>query len=455
MSNRPDYWCARLAVICLPLLGGCMSPWSLRAEPDPLASSRLSGDSLPAMPIAAEQPIQSPSSVTTAKSLSSAVVLTTDQEIALNHLVAEVRATRTLSATAEHQLRVQLRHAHQDEWPLVVKNFRSTLAYRDELLARETQSDAAIHHASYTPSSPSHVQEAEQTATAIPQPEPTAPVHQVQLASHTAPVNLPTRGTIVANVSKDEPATPSGEIPNASPSMSGDADWRSKLASTIDSMRHEVKPNPTSTDELQQHMRLRMLMLTAGLENDSLAPIPGATPTEQDYWSKQLFALSTYLDSERQPDKKQRAAGSLMHLDAARAKLAELATLEVRNLSFVDSVEGYGLYDVHEEAKFKPGDQVRLYAEVENFRSESTKEGYRTVLATSYEVVDSQGHRVDGAQFLDVEDVCRNHRRDFHMQYGIALPTRIYPGTYELRLIITDQLSQKIGQTAVSFEIVE
>jgi hypothetical protein len=202
-------------------------------------------------------------------------------------------------------------------------------------------------------------------------------------------------------------------------------------------------------------MRLRMLMLMAGLENDSLTPIPGASSTEQDYWSKQLFALSTYFDSTRQPDMKQRAAGSLVHLDAARAKLAELATLQVRNLTFVDSVDGYGLYEVHEAARFKPGDQVNLYAEVDNFRSESTKDGYRTALATSYEVVDPQGHRVDGAQFPEVEDICRNQRRDFHMQYGVALPTRIYPGKYELRLIITDQLSNKIGQATLPFEIVE
>jgi hypothetical protein len=70
-------------------------------------------------------------------------------------------------------------------------------------------------------------------------------------------------------------------------------------------------------------------------------------------------------------------------------------------------------------------------------------------------VVDPQGRRVDGAQFPEVEDVCRNQRHDFHMQYGVALPTRIYPGEYELRLIITDQLSNKIGQASLPFEIVE
>ena len=144
-----------------------------------------------------------------------------------------------------------------------------------------------------------------------------------------------------------------------------------------------------------------------------------------------------------------------MHLDQARAKLAELATLQIRNLTFVDSVDSYGVFERRKTREFRPGDPVTLYAEVENFRSDSTKEGYRTALATSYEVVDANGQRVDGRQFPEVEDVCQNQRRDFHMQYGVALPTRIYPGEYQLRLIVTDQLSHKIGQASVPFVIVE
>jgi hypothetical protein len=193
----------------------------------------------------------------------------------------------------------------------------------------------------------------------------------------------------------------------------------------------------------------------AGRESDSLSPIPGASPTEQDYWSKQLFALSTYFDTSRQPDAKQRASGALVHLDQARAKLSELASLQIQNLTFVDKIEGFGLYDPHEGTKFKPTEQVTLYAEVNNFRSESTKEGYRTKLGTSYEIVDPTGRRIDGAQFQDVEDICRSQRHDLHMQYGVPLPERIYPGEYELRLIITDQLSNKIGQSSLKFEIAE
>ena len=142
-----------------------------------------------------------------------------------------------------------------------------------------------------------------------------------------------------------------------------------------------------------------------------------------------------------------------MHLDEARAALSELATLQIRNLAFVKSVDGFGAYEPLTTKRFQPGDQVVLYAEVENFRSESGEDGYRTALATSYQVVDKTGRRVEGGQFPEISDTCRSRRRDFHMQYGVALPKRIYPGEYELELIITDQQSGKIGRTSLPFEI--
>ena len=393
----------------------------------------------------------------------------------LDVFLSEVRTTIALDATAEAQLRKELLASRQEEWPLVVKQFRAALNYRQELLARETGQlnapssqrsndqlplvhDPTTNRVGLSPASmPLERLRAE-----------LAQERQVQLASHQLPQEssnalasdeLPIRGTTLANhkvVSSTDSPTSAVQLGVHTTAIdSENYSWRELLTQAIAEMQQEVKPLPGSTEELHQHMRLRMLLLTAGREEDSLEPIPGSSASEQDYWAKQIFAISALLDSQRQPDIKQRAAGSLVHLDQARAKLGELASLQVRNLTFADKVDGYGLYEPHVETKFQPGDKVTLYTEVENFRSESTKKGFRTSLATSYEVVDPQGRRVDGAQFPDVEDICRNLRHDFHMQYGLSLPTRIYPGSYELRLTITDLLSNKIGHASIPFEIIE
>jgi hypothetical protein len=366
------------------------------------------------------------------------------EEEALADVFDDLEAIGKIDPLAREKLTNDLRSVKPENWPLMVKQFKSALAYRQQLAEQESMPLAANTQAAPDDIRTVLVSDA-QPVVGAPEEQILAQVAQ-PLPPPPAPVNV-TSDYAVRQVSYA-----SGPPSTNSPT---NAAWTDDLDAAIAKLEDKTGHDPGSTDEVHQHMRLRLLYLLGGRQSDAMLPIPGAGPEQQDYWSKQLFALSAYLDNQRQPDDKQRAAASLMHLDQARAKLSELATLQLRNLSFVDSVDGYGVYERREARQFRPGDQVTLYTEVENYRSESTKEGYRTALSTSYEVVDASGQRVDGRQFPDVEDVCQNQRRDFHMQYGVALPTRIYPGEYQLRLTITDQLSHKIGQASVPLEIVE
>ena len=476
--------------ICLFVLAwsfGCAQPWPMRTADESLPMSHgVAKVDLEPPVVATSAPSIVPV-VPTASKAAAPVALTSQQQTELEQIIQEVRNSVALDSVAEQSLRGNLLQADPEQWPLVVKQFRSAVAYREDLLTRESNPLLQARETQQKLGTQSLGTQSLGTQTlgglpAVPRSTTTAklleprmqlqasPTETIRLASHVAPVESPAAELAspipvaaraaesqiqVATNSTTARAAANVILPTNHVAPSTPSSWQTQLAQTIEALEQEVKPAPGSTDELRDQMQLRILQLVAGQESEALAPLPGATPAEQDYWSKQLFAISTYFDCQRQTDGKQRAAGTLVHLDQARAKLAELATLQVRNLAFVDSVDGFGLYKAHAENKFKPGEQVSLYTEVDNFRSDSTKEGFRTTLATGYEVVDSGGRRVDGAQFPEVEDLCQNRRRDFHMQYGIALPERIYPGEYELRLIITDQLSNKIGQASVKFEIVE
>lgn len=407
------------------MLGGCNAP---------LGSAKLSETTTNPFTVS---PL--PAEAVPATDQSAAAPQTADE--ALPRVLADLEAIGEIDPAAREKLTSDLQSVKPEHWPLMVQQFKSALAYREQV-ARQPLAPSPTPpapQATHIESRPVVVTDEGQTLDAAtaqalaaarplpPPPQPTAPVVQ-------SPAVIPA-SYVAAPVSQ--------------------APWDEDLAAAVTKLEAEINPSPSSIDEVHAHMRLRMLYLLAGRQADALAPIPGVAPEQQDYWSKQLFALESFLDNQSQPDDKLRAGASLIHLDQARAKLAELATLQLRNLNFVTTVDGYGIYQRREDARFKPGDQVTLYTEVENFRSESTKDGYRTTLSTSYEVVDASGKRVDGRQFPDVEDVCQNTRRDLHMRYGMALPTRIYPGEYQLRLTITDQLSHKIGQASLPFEIVE
>ncbi len=397
-------------------------------------------------------------------------------EAALIAIADELTELGALDDESKRELMSDLREAKPENWPYIVKMYRSTLAYRKQLAERERQpqrdpiaerslekfddqvanrSTAQSRHRDPRARANQLAPDSESLDRQVVDADarPTRSVH-TQDPLHVAAANDSRTQAVVLskpprNLPKRDPNTKQASY--RTPPL----DWEEHLRHAVGEMQTSLPSDPASTDEVNEHMRLRLLQLLAGDQEGALQPIPGATAPQQDYWSQQLFAVSTFLDSQTQPDNKRRATGSLTYLDQARAKLAELATLQVKNLAFVDSVGGYGDYALRENGKFRPGDSVTLYAEIENHTSQSTKEGHRTRLGTSFEILDNSGKRVDSAQFPEVEDLCKTPRRDFHIQYTITLPTRIYAEEYEIRLIVTDEQSKKIGQASLPLEIVE
>jgi hypothetical protein len=196
-----------------------------------------------------------------------------------------------------------------------------------------------------------------------------------------------------------------------------------------------------------------MLRLLTGDTEKALEPIPHISPVEQDYWSRQMFALATYLDHHSQPDDKRRAAASVVHLDESVSNLRELGTLTLRNLTFCKSVYGYGAIEPCEKQAFAAGERVSLYLEVENYHSQSTEKGFHTLLGSSYELLNEAGERVGGEEFPDVDDYCRSRRRDFHIQLGIVLPEKLPAGPHRLRVTVKDRQSEKMATSETEFEV--
>lgn len=278
-------------------------------------------------------------------------------------------------------------------------------------------------------------------------------------AGETARVATQALAKIEANLAKVQPLAATADQPNGSKSSLGsspsaaDENWQRLVQKASDDLSQRVVSSPATTAEVHQHVSLRMLRLLAGDTEKALEPIPHISPAEQDYWSRQIFAIATYLDHHRQPDDKRRAAASVAHLDEAVSHLRELGSLSLRNLSFCKNVYGYGAIEPYDTDTFTPGQQVSLYVEVENYHSKSGEKGFCTLLGATYELLDDKGKRVSGGDFPDVDDCCRSRRRDFHIQYGLSLPQNLAPGRYRLELIIKDRQSDKLGHATAPFEI--
>ena len=119
-------------------------------------------------------------------------------------------------------------------------------------------------------------------------------------------------------------------------------EWRQRLNGAIEALEAETPLNPATPGELAQHARLRMLYAAAGRREDAARPIPDAAPATQQFWSKELEGLGTWLDAEQVPDPVRRAVEAKPALAEALAKLGETAPLLVRNAAFCTEVLSFG-----------------------------------------------------------------------------------------------------------------
>jgi hypothetical protein len=205
---------------------------------------------------------------------------------------------------------------------------------------------------------------------------------------------------------------------------------------------------------IQKQVNLRMLYLLSGQPARSLEPIAGLDPADQEFWQEVFWGMSSYFDRNTIADPRDRATQTIAQLRAAVHKLQEKSKLELRNVSFCNKIENYGRYDRFKRDEFTAGQQVLLYAEVENFKSEPTTDGpYRTMLKSTIEIFDAGGKVVQSMPFAANEDLCASPRRDYYNSYEFAIPAGIALGPHQLKLTVEDQLSQKVASYTVNFTV--
>jgi hypothetical protein len=344
-------------------------------------------------------------------------------------IMAEVQQLGALDPAAQNALLEDLKRTDPALWPQLVQTFRASIAYRRQMeertrLARGQNPQSGLAGAQGLPATTDGA-----VAPKAPSPE----------------------------FAKDYPDTKMPAVKLASATSADTGDWRTQLASlarNLESQQGAIGATPGTAPSASSQAAVRMMYLAAGQRDDALRPMSGVSANEQEFWTSEFYGLSTELDTDRMPDPSRRAAEAAEHLRNAATTLGHSGSLIVRNLTFCTEVNSYGMIKPFAKYDFKPGEQVILYAEVENFASETTEKGFHTALKSSYEILDSRGVRVDGQDFAVTEEVCRNARRDFFIRYFVFMPKRIYDGTYSLQLTLEDTLGKKVVQSVIKFNIV-
>lgn len=229
--------------------------------------------------------------------------------------------------------------------------------------------------------------------------------------------------------------------------------WEQLVDSAIEKLEERRERRLDSDLREEDEARLRMLYLIADRRDDAVRHIASLEPEMQEFWSKQFFGLATLLNSDLISDRSNRLIESKRNLDEAARWLGESAPLSVRNLAFITSVDSYGVYTPFDDCEFRPGEEVILYAEVENYSCKETARGYHTALRSTFEIFDGDRQKVAEHEFSTNEEYCKNARRDFFTICQFYIPKKLTPGKYVLRLTVADLNGDKAGESSITFHI--
>lgn len=373
----------------------------------------------------------------------------------LVEVVDQLQAAGALSPAEKAELVENLKRSDPTIWPQLVSYFRASLDRRKP--SREAP-PARLPDRAAPPTEPAPdaaVRISDLPATGEPTEDPPASLPRpagADLAERLRPsaegdgeeptAKAPSRPKPV----RPAPAGRSREVPPVDDST--DDGWRAALREAIGELEEQLA-DQRGADHVEDHARLRLLHLAAGARDEALQPIPGAPEATQDFWSKELFGLHAYLDSHGRRSGARRASEALSHLRQASERLSEEASLRVRNLAVCTRVLGYGDYRRFDKYEFTPGQEVVLYAELENFTSRESESGYSTSLRCLVQVLDERGARITSESFKVHDARRQNIRRDFYLSCNFWMPKAISGGSYAIQLRVEDELGDKADEATV------
>ena len=146
-------------------------------------------------------------------------------------------------------------------------------------------------------------------------------------------------------------------------------EWREHAAQALTALeREKAHFSPTGREGEQLAISKRALHLILNQRDQAVAEIKDMSEDEREYWKHQFAALLIAADSEDKHTASRRAALSLRELRDAGDRLANMSSLDVRNLAFCEKVESFGRYTPFKATSLKPGQELLLYVEIDNYR---------------------------------------------------------------------------------------
>lgn len=167
-------------------------------------------------------------------------------------------------------------------------------------------------------------------------------------------------------------------------------------------------------------------------------------------WNGVLAALSTATSTETVDE-----TALAHHLGEAVETLEAYAPLQIRVLKICRKVQGFGQYEPLDAPTTRAGQPLLVYCEMVGLKYEQVGDDLRSRVASRVEVTPAAGGQTVWSQALGTaEDRCRHRRRDYYVNYRLALPATLPQGPYAMRLTQTDLLTGRSISSSAEFRII-
>ncbi len=138
---------------------------------------------------------------------------------------------------------------------------------------------------------------------------------------------------------------------------------------------------------------------------------------------------------------------------AQQVAAAPAPSLAVRNPCFATRVQAWGVVDRFQAARFRPGQEVIVYFELDNLSSGRSAAGRTTCIDASLALVAGDGTTVRDWSFEPIAETCAAQRRDYFARYVIRVPESAAAGVFRLDIDVVDTLAGTTARASLPLEI--
>jgi hypothetical protein len=227
----------------------------------------------------------------------------------------------------------------------------------------------------------------------------------------------------------------------------GAGDWQTSLKAAAEQLRYAIDHTPKGKTE-QNEMRLRLIEAVLGNKGEAAKPMSSTDKTVNEFIGHQVLGLSALLEEPVgvSPHSNTRYITAAYRLREGLAELSKLCPVKLKTVVLVKDWIEFGLYMPRNE-EYKPGESFTVYMELDYPAIRRTADGYNICVALSYELRDASANVVAAQEAVKPTLTTLSRKQDFCVELKGQIPKTLKPGTYQLRISLSDLNSDTLQYT--------